>query len=456
MMRATTPYLRGRGQRGTPVPTAEARLLRRATWRLGLQVALTVAVIVLALSGVAVAIVLRGQHGAADGLLVQATARADDVTDPPAGEWLIIRSPTGLAVTPGLPAGLPDQAALDRTARTGVAEIDEVSAGGNDYRIYTQTRGTDVVQAVLNLQADHAQRDHLLAAMLASGGLGLALAAGAGVWFGRRAVAPMATALMVQRRFVADASHELRTPLTLMSTRTQLLRRHLRAGAEPQTLTGEVDGVLNDARHLTDILEDLLLAADTRADTLSELVDVVALAGVVTAASAPAAAERSIAITTRAGLPSAWVRGSAAGLRRALTSLLDNALRHARTTVTLTASHAGAHIVVEVTDDGPGIDPHILPRLFDRFASTADTNAAPGDHHVPRRYGLGLALVSEITARHGGTISADNPPGGGATLRLTLPEAATPTPDRAEDSDSQNLPSSAVDTGQHRHQKTRR
>ncbi len=120
------------------------------------------------------------------------------------------------------------------------------------------------MQAVDSLRPTTTNAPGCWTAMLVAGGLGLVLAVLAGAWFARRAVRPLAAALALQRRFVADASHELRTPLTLLSTRTQLLRRHLRRGADADELTGEVDGVVTDARQLADILDDLLLAADTR------------------------------------------------------------------------------------------------------------------------------------------------------------------------------------------------
>ncbi|MGH3438682.1 MAG: sensor histidine kinase [Sciscionella sp.] len=420
MNSAWVSRLRKRGWRGTARAGADAALLRRAMWRLGLQVALCVAGIVVVLSGLAVLIVLRGQHAEAATLLRQAATGADDVGDPPAGMWLAIQSPTGLAVTPGVPAGLPDRAALRHTARTGVTETDEVRAGGREYRVYTVRRGAGAAQSALDLTADHHERDRLAVAMLIAGGLGLVLSAGLGIWLGRRAVRPMATALALQRRFVSDASHELRTPLTLLSTRAQMLRRHLRQGSERESVTGEVDGVVRDAGYLADILEDLLLAADTRTDAPSDTLDMVALADEVCAAAAADAAQRSITITARSQHRPVAVRGTRAGLRRALTALLDNAARHASTTVTVTVSHSGASVVVDVTDDGPGIDAAILPHLFQRFASTHDDHPAVGNIRQ-RRYGIGLALVSEIAARHGGTVSAHHAPGGGATLRLTLP-----------------------------------
>ncbi|HEY4455756.1 MAG TPA: HAMP domain-containing sensor histidine kinase [Pseudonocardiaceae bacterium] len=397
----------------------EARLLHHMTWRWGLQISVCVAVIVAVLSGLAVLIVLRSQEGAASTLLTQTAARADDVIDPPAGVWLIIASPQRLESLPDLPAELPDRTALDQVARTGVAETDMIQGTNGMYQVYTQRRGADTVQAALDLRANHDERERLLVAMLASGGLGLALAAAAGAWFGRRATAPVAAALAMQRRFVSDASHELRTPLTHLSIRVQLLRRHLRRGFPPPQLTAEMDGVVEDADHLAVILDDLLLAADTRARQATEPVDVVVLAAQVIAASTPSAAEHGISITGRPEQASAVVNGSKGGLRRALTALVDNAIQHAGSAVTVSIRRCGGTVEVEVADDGPGIDPSMLPHLFERFASAHQDGIE--DSIRRRHYGIGLALVSEIASRHGGSVTAHNGEHGGASMRLNLP-----------------------------------
>jgi signal transduction histidine kinase len=257
---------------------------------------------------------------------------------------------------------------------------------------------------VLDLRPGQAQRASLLRALLIGGLAGLALAALAGSWLGRRAVRPLETALMMQRRFVADASHELRTPLTLLSTRTQLLRRRLRSTVDATALRTQVDGVVAEADRLTAILDDLLLAADPRADPPDEPVDLTALADEVVAAAGAAAesahvtisAVRPAAGSTRAGHDRVHVIGSAVGLRRALVALTDNAIRHARHNVTVAVDATPRAVVVEVVDDGPGIDGEVLPHVFHRFASS--TGGSPGRRH----YGLGLALVSDVVNRHGG------------------------------------------------------
>jgi len=407
--------------------SSDAGLLRRTALRLGAQVAATVGVIVLALSGVALLVVIDGQYYNADTLLHTAISREIDVVDPPAGVWLIVRKPAGTSITPALPPGLPDKAALDSVAASGVEQSAEVRVDGRDYRVLTERRGSVTVQAALDLTPDHVQRDLLMNALLITGGVGLVIAALSGALLGRRAVRPLSAALALQRRFISDASHELRTPLTLLSTRAQLLRRQLHQPFDPELLKSDVDGLVADAHNLGAILEDLLLAADPRSNAPNEPVDLVALAEQVTAASTATANRHDVVIRCTHELPALTVLGATAGLRRALTALVDNAIRHARHTVSIEVSRHGSSAIVDVRDDGEGIDPEMLPRLFERFASAGEPT---GER---RRYGLGLALVSEIANRHGGRVSAQNEPTrdndgtrGGATLRLTLPITTAP------------------------------
>ncbi|HEX9339501.1 MAG TPA: HAMP domain-containing sensor histidine kinase, partial [Pseudonocardiaceae bacterium] len=207
------------------------------------------------------------------------------------------------------------------------------------------------------------------------------------------------------------------TPLTLLSTRAQLIRRSVRQGADPDTLRSDVDGLVRDAHQLTDILDDLLLAADPRELSDDELVDLPAVAGQAVDSARPLADERGVrlACTTIEAPP--LVVGARASLRRAMIALLDNAIRHADGEVRLTVGRSGRHAVIDVADDGPGIDPDLVPTLFERFA-TAPADGRAGAH---RRYGLGLALVSEIAARHGGSVSLVDNGRPGATFRLRLP-----------------------------------
>jgi two-component system, OmpR family, sensor kinase len=397
--------------------TADATRLRHAARTLGLRIGLFAAVIVLVLSGLAVAIVVQSQHRAADTLLEQTATRADDVTDPPAGVWLAVRGPHGTTTTPGAPDGLPLEPALASVAATGATTFEDYHHGDVEYRVLTVRRGDRAVQAALDLTANHAERTRLAVALLLTGGLGLVLAAIAGMALARNAVRPMATALTLQRQFVSDASHELRTPLTLLSTRVQMLHRHLAGSGARKDLLDESDGVVADTRHLTAVLDDLLLAADP-SSTPDEPFDLTVLVGEVVTAHQAAAQDEHIALTVRRPGSPVPVRGARTAVGRAVTALVDNAVRHATTAVTVTVATEGRMAVVDVADDGPGIAPDVLPRLFDRFATTRGPDQLGA---ARRRYGLGLALVSDIAARHNGAVDAAEAPDGGALLRLTLP-----------------------------------
>lgn len=390
----------------------------RTALRLGLQVAGIVSVLVLALTATAAAVVVHHQRTEAEVLLGEALRNADDVGDPPAGMYLTELTPGGAVHgTTGTPPSLLDAGPLRRTASTGAPEAFDVRIGERDFRVQTRRSGTATFQAALDLRANHAERDGLLTAMATAGAAGLLAAAGLGAWLGHRATRPLRTALALQRRFVADAGHELRTPLTLLSTRAQLLRRQLPAGpANEQTLLG-LDRVVTDTHRLSEILDDLLLAADPTAAASRQAVDMVALVDDVAAGFLCARA----ALRFDTGGPGARpiiVSGSATALRRAVVALVDNAQRHASTAVEVSLRSAGRQVVLEVADDGPGVPPDVRGRLFHRFASTAATDA-DGRRH----YGIGLALVGDIVAAHDGTVAlvaSDRP---GSIFRLTLPGA---------------------------------
>ena len=106
------------------------------------------------------------------------------------------------------------------------------------------------------------------------------------------------------------------------------------------------------------------------------------------------------------------VQGVASRLESVLRNLLDNALSYARTRVCIEVNRVVGEAEIVVSDDGPGIPPEDMPRVFDRFFTTR------GDR---RGTGLGLALARAVAEAHGGTIQAQSPPGGGARFVVRLP-----------------------------------
>ena len=210
-----------------------------------------------------------------------------------------------------------------------------------------------------------------------------------------------------QRAFVSDAAHELRSPLA--SARTQL---EVAAMVDAGTPAGELAGdVLLDVERLSRLVDDLLLLArlDEAPRRPREPVDLVGLATDVVGRYA--AARVIVRLDPCEG--DCVVRADPGAVRRVLTNLVDNAVRHARTTVRVSVGPG----LLTVTDDGPGIPAADRDRVFDRF--TRLDQARGRDQGGA---GLGLAIVRELVTAHGGTVTlSDASPGLVATVRLPDP-----------------------------------
>ncbi|WP_456846468.1 sensor histidine kinase, partial [Cellulomonas sp. P5_C6] len=161
---------------------------------------------------------------------------------------------------------------------------------------------------------------------------------------------------------------------------------------------------------------DMLLAADARSvDAVP--VDVTAVVDAVVDAARAAAVGRGVVLES-SGHAGARALASPVSLRRAVTALVDNAIDHARTQVGVEVASRAGRVMIQVRDNGPGLPPDDV-ELFRRFASHRDGSADDGDR---RHYGIGLALVAEVAAQHGGTVTAaareDGEPGAVVTLEL--------------------------------------
>ena len=229
-----------------------------------------------------------------------------------------------------------------------------------------------------------------------------------------------------QRRFVADAAHELRTPLSGMTTALEVARSH------PHTSQTLVDDLLAAHRRLGRLVNDLLIlaAVDGRAPRRAEPVD---LAGVVTDCSRrPAPAGVSLHL---GHLDRVFITGDETQLSRVVSNLVDNALRYAAAMVELSVRQDGQLAVICVSDDGPGIPAAERMRIWERFTRLDDDRSRTSGGS-----GLGLAMVRELTAAHGGTVSVtDTQPAPGATFLVRLPMGGEEAP-RARSEKSHFIP----------------
>lgn len=220
------------------------------------------------------------------------------------------------------------------------------------------------------------------------------------------------------RQFVADASHELRTPLATIKGYAELTRR-TRPEDETASLRQAMGKVEVEAERMSSLVEDLLLLARLDAGRPLERrpVDLTRLVLEDVADARVLAPEHRWVIDL--GEEPVVVEGDEQRLHQTLVNLLGNARRHtpAGTTVTVRLSPGvageGAELVVH--DDGPGIDPALAGRVFERFArgDAARTRAAGS-------VGLGLSLVQAIVAAHRGEVTLDSRPGS-TTFTVRLP-----------------------------------
>jgi signal transduction histidine kinase len=217
-----------------------------------------------------------------------------------------------------------------------------------------------------------------------------------------------------QERFVADAAHELRTPLATLRTRleTALLRGEDEVGTELlQELWGETV-------RLGSLVDHLLLLARSDAGTLrarARPVDLDDVLGEVMSSTQVGG------IDLRAqGVEPVQVTGDAALLEQVLRNLMENAVRHAVSTVDVSLSSDGGNAMLIVDDDGPGIPESERDEVFQRFVRLDDSRA-----RTQGGVGLGLAIVAEIVRVHSGSVDVSESPAGGARLTVRLPLAIT-------------------------------
>jgi two-component system sensor histidine kinase MprB len=215
-----------------------------------------------------------------------------------------------------------------------------------------------------------------------------------------------------QRRFVADASHELRTPLTSLQTNIEVLRQEGELAPEDrQRLLADLHRESQEMRALISGLLELARSEDPGTEPSEAQLDEIVEHAVERART------RFPAVTWEAELEPTIVDGYPDRLERAIWNLLENAGKWSGDGSSVEVTLADGEL--SVRDHGPGIAPEDRALVFDRFYRSAAARSMPGS-------GLGLAIVREVVEAHGGTVTAEEAPGGGALMRLSLDGAAHP------------------------------
>ncbi len=221
------------------------------------------------------------------------------------------------------------------------------------------------------------------------------------------------------RRFVSDASHELRTPLATVRGYGELYRL---GGIPPAELPGAMQRIESEAERMSSLVADMLQLArldEGRPLDLREA-DLTGLAQDAAANLQVLDPSRPVQVVGLTGGPPPSVTAvvDEEKVRQILSNLTENALTHtpSGTAVEFAVGTDGPDVVLEVRDHGPGVPVADRDSIFGRFVrvDTSRSRASGGT-------GLGLAIVAAIAAAHGGSASAVETPGGGLTVRVTLP-----------------------------------
>ncbi|MEO8397191.1 MAG: HAMP domain-containing sensor histidine kinase, partial [Chloroflexota bacterium] len=220
----------------------------------------------------------------------------------------------------------------------------------------------------------------------------------------------------LKSRFTSMISHELRTPLASIQLSTDFLKRYPDRMTEEMTLQ-HIDKIQAQVRHLTNLLEDVLIF--TKAEQVGlqvqlRPVDLNAFCGEIAAEVRTTHASHEVEFVE---CPGDWTASIDPKLgRQALINLLTNAVKYSPegSTITLTLDRAGKDAIICVTDDGIGIPETDLPRIFEVFYRARNVDTVPGT-------GLGLAIVRQIAEAHHGFVYCESDAGIGTTFTLQLP-----------------------------------
>jgi signal transduction histidine kinase len=236
------------------------------------------------------------------------------------------------------------------------------------------------------------------------------------LFMAKRAIAPIQNAWQQQKNFLADASHQLRTPLAIIQTNLEVVL------SNPQeTVASQMDWLNNvqeELQQMTGLVSSLLFLArlDSGQWTMEKThfwLDKVVIH--LSEVFRPAAAIKSINLDTSI-TGQVICYGDESNIRQVIEILLDNAIRHtpANGKISLNLQQSEKKILLTITDNGEGIAPEHLSKIFDRFYQVDDSPSKG-------KAGLGLSIAKSIINNHGGTLLVTSILGKGTTFTIELP-----------------------------------
>ncbi len=234
--------------------------------------------------------------------------------------------------------------------------------------------------------------------------------------------ASLARSKDLERQFLLAVSHDLRTPLTSIRGFAEAIADGL--APDPVHAATVVSA---EARRLERLVGDLLELARLDAQSFSlhlQVVDLADVARVSAEGFRPTLAELDINLVTKLPPAGLWAVADPDRVAQVLANLLENAQKFAAAEISVEGYREGGRLVLRVADDGPGIDPSDLPRVFERMYTSLRRPARQAGT------GLGLAIVAELASAMGATVTATSPAreGIGTALAVSFPPAPGPAP----------------------------
>lgn len=220
---------------------------------------------------------------------------------------------------------------------------------------------------------------------------------------------------LARREFLSNIAHELRTPLMIASGYLHALKKGMLSGdqlnASIETIRRNVDQIVNLTNDILFLQEMELVLPDF------QQVDMVTVVENVITKYKKKAKERGISLTLKGGSHMPPVQGDESSLERAVTALVDNAIKFSppKGEVEVRVAEQGSHLTIRISDNGIGIDPEIRPRIFDRFFHLEKS----GDE-LYGGLGIGLSITRQVIQQHRGTLDVQSEPGKGSTFTISL------------------------------------
>ncbi|PJG50887.1 histidine kinase [Bradyrhizobium forestalis] len=229
-----------------------------------------------------------------------------------------------------------------------------------------------------------------------------------------------------KNEILGTVAHDLKNPLGVILGRTEMLKELISTGASMGGVVAQVDHIRDATKRLTTMVDHLI--SDAMADAFDitirrEAVDVAALVKEVAEPNQPLAVNKQQAINVIAP-PNIVTMCDTDRIREAIDNLISNAIKYSPIggKIGVVVIHDGSDTIVRVSDDGAGLSPEDLGRLFGRFQRLSAKPTA-GESST----GLGLSIVKRIIDMHGGEVTADSEgPGKGSTFTITLPATEMP------------------------------